>query len=282
LPGVHGLDKLPRFRAFQAPEPDGKVESPMSDTDKKSRTGAYDFVAVERKWQQFWEQNRTFATPNPGDASFDASKPKCYVLDMFPYPSAAGLHVGHPLGYCATDIFCRYRRMRGFNVLHPMGYDAFGLPAEQYAIEHGVHPAITTRRNIENMRRQLKMFGFSYDWDRELATSEPEYFKFTQWIFLQMFNSWFDHRCHWVDGTGRAYQGKARPIHELEAELERGAIGVDDAQQLVRDPQSRPHRKWQDLSRAERREVIHNQRLAYLDEVPVNWCPALGTVLANE
>ena len=165
----------------------------MTTADDNQR-GTYDFATIERKWQAFWDDHETFKTLNPGQEGFDASKPKCYVLDMFPYPSGAGLHVGHPIGYCATDIHARYKRMRGFNVLHPMGYDAFGLPAEQYAIETGVHPAVTTKRNIDNMRRQLKMFGFSYDWDRELATCDPSFYKFTQWIFVQLFNSWYDPR----------------------------------------------------------------------------------------
>ena len=253
----------------------------MRNDDKKP-TGQYDFTAIEAKWQRYWESNKTFAACNPGDPGFDGSRPKSYVLDMFPYPSGAGLHVGHPLGYCATDIYCRYKRMNGFNVLHPMGYDAFGLPAEQYAIATGVHPAVTTRNNIDNMRRQLKMFGFSYDWDREVQTCVPEYYGHTQWIFLQMFNSWYDEAYKWMDETGHPLAGRARPIDELEMMLQLGQLGVDEAYGLVRDPESMPHRKWDDLDERERRRVIDNQRLAYVDEVPVNWCPALGTVLANE
>jgi leucyl-tRNA synthetase len=253
----------------------------MADTQPPGKAGSYDFRTIEARWQAYWEEHKSFAVANPGDPGFDGTKPKCYVLDMFPYPSGAGLHVGHPLGYCATDIYSRYKRMRGFNVLHPMGYDAFGLPAEQYAIEHGVHPAITTRRNIENMRRQLKMFGFSYDWDREIATCDPEYYKHTQWIFLQMFNSWFDDEFDWTDHTGRPYKGKARPVSDLEAALRNERLFVDDALKLVRDPKQ-PHRKWSELSPVEQRQAINNQRLAFIDEVPVNWCPALGTVLANE
>jgi leucyl-tRNA synthetase len=147
---------------------------------------SYPFAEIEKKWQQYWEQNQTFATGE------DFSKPKYYVLDMFPYPSGAGLHVGHPEGYTATDIIARKRRMQGFNVLHPMGWDAFGLPAERYAMQTGIHPSITTKQNIDNFRRQLKSLGFSYDWSREVDTTSPDYYKFTQWIFLKLFNSWYD------------------------------------------------------------------------------------------
>jgi leucyl-tRNA synthetase len=242
--------------------------------------GKYDFAAIETKWQAHWEKNQTFRVGNPGEPGFDRSKPKRYILDMFPYPSGAGLHVGHPLGYCATDIYARYSRMRGFNVLHPMGYDAFGLPAEQYAIETGVHPAITTEKNITNMRRQLKMFGFSYDWDREMSTCAPDYYHWTQWIFLQMFHSWFDEAHTWTDADGRPVTGKARPIAELVAELEAGRFTVDPDLRLVRGGAG--PRRWADLSPGERETVLARRRLAYIDEVPVNWCPALGTVLANE
>jgi leucyl-tRNA synthetase len=244
-------------------------------------TGRYDFAAIEAKWQRFWEENRTFRVGNPGDPGFDASKPKRYVLDMFPYPSGAGLHVGHPLGYCATDIYSRFSRMQGYNVLHPMGYDAFGLPAEQYAIETGVHPAITTEKNIANMRRQLKMFGFSYDWDREMATCHPDYYKWTQWIFLRMFHSWYDERHEWTDAHGRRTAGRARPVGELVAELEAGRFTVDEALNVVRgsEPASR---KWSQLTPEEKAEVVSRRRLAFIGDVPVNWCPALGTVLANE
>ncbi|MCH7526014.1 MAG: leucine--tRNA ligase [Planctomycetes bacterium] len=231
----------------------------------------YDFATIEAKWQELWEKKQTFHTPNPGDDGFDPSKPKCYVLDMFPYPSGAGLHVGHPIGYCATDIYVRCKRMKGVNVLHPMGYDAFGLPAEQYAIETGVHPAVTTKANIDNMRRQLKRLGFCYDWSRELATCDPRFYRFTQWIFLRLFDSWYDDQAD-----------AARPISELIAQLESGAIGVDSALGLVRNPNSPDFRRWSDLDEGERRNVPDAQRLAYMDEVPVNWCPALGTVLANE
>ena len=246
-----------------------------------TNAGHYDFTAIEAKWQNHWQDNRTFSVDNPGTPGFDETKPKRYVLDMFPYPSGAGLHVGHPLGYCATDIYSRYSRMKGFNVLHPMGYDAFGLPAEQYAVETGVHPAVTTEKNIANMRRQLKMFGFSYDWNREMATCTPDYYKHTQWIFLQMYNAWYDEECIWIDPSGRETKGRARHIDELVSELQAGKFGIDDALEIVRDPAAAAH-KWSDLSEDQRGKVIDQRRLAFIGEVPVNWCPALGTVLANE
>ena len=207
---------------------------------------------IEARWQAHWIEHATFTAPGPGDAGFDAARPKLYCLDMFPYPSGVGLHVGHPLGYIATDIYCRYKRMRGFNVLHPIGFDAFGLPAEQFAVEHGVHPRETTQRNIDTMVRQLKALGLSYDWSRELATTEPEYYRWTQWIFLQLYDSWFD-----------AGRNMARPISELIETL-------------------RARGTWDDLGDAERADLLDEHRLAYMAEVPVNWCPALGTVLANE
>ncbi|MBI4905022.1 MAG: leucine--tRNA ligase [Acidobacteria bacterium] len=200
----------------------------------------YPFSEIEPKWQAFWDEHKTFRVANPGDAGFDASRPKFYVLDMFPYPSGDGLHVGHPEGYTATDIVSRYRRKTGWNVLHPMGWDAFGLPAEQYAIKTGQHPRVTTGRNVNRFRGQLKRLGFCYDWDREINTTDPGYFRWTQWIFLQIYNSWFDVATQ-----------RARPVSELEA---------------------------QGLSRDE----IDARRLAYVAEVQVNWCPGLGTVLANE
>ncbi|MEQ1749939.1 MAG: leucine--tRNA ligase [Prosthecobacter sp.] len=207
----------------------------MSSEQRK----AFPFSEFEPKWQDVWEAKKAFRTPNPGDEDFDASKPKYFVLDMFPYPSGAGLHVGHPEGYTATDIIGRFKKMSGFNVLHPMGWDAFGLPAEQYAIKTGQHPRTTTEQNIEGFRGQLKRLGFAYDWDREVNTTDPGYFKWTQWIFLKLYNSYVSD------------EGKARPISELEA---------------------------QGLSR----EEIDARRLAYVSEAPVNWCPELGTVLANE
>src|SRR5882724_10948755 len=165
----------------------------------------YPFDQFEPKWQAIWEARQLFHALNPGEKGFDSSKSKFYVLDMFPYPSGAGLHVGHPEGYTATDIVSRFQRMRGFNVLHPMGWDAFGLPAEQYAIKTGTHPAITTKKNTDTFRRQIQMLGFSYDWDREVDTTDPEYFKWTQWIFLQLYNSYFDESL-----------GKAKPIELIE------------------------------------------------------------------
>ena len=209
----------------------------------------YPFQDIEQKWQRFWETERTFRVADDPDTS----KPKYYVLDMFPYPSGVGLHVGHPLGYIATDIVARYKRMRGFNVLHPMGFDAFGLPAEQFAVEHGVHPRVTTEKNVDNMLRQLKSLGLSYDWDRKLSTTDVDYYKWTQWIFLQLFNSWYNEEA-----------GTARPIAELEARM------------------ARDRSDWSSLSAAEKEVALSEHRLAYLAEVPVNWCPALGTVLANE
>ena len=240
----------------------------------------YDFTAIETKWQQYWATNETFRQPNPGEGDF-ADQPKLYVLDMFPYPSGAGLHVGHPEGYTATDIVCRYARMKGYNVLHPMGYDSFGLPAEQYAVEHGVHPRETTERNIANIERQIKMFGFSYDWSRRLATTDPDYYRWTQWIFLKMFNSWFDPQAR-----------AARPIRELVDRLESGELVVDMGGNVVVPPISETIEavggtpggfyKFQELDAAQQRRLIDEYRLAYMAEVPVNWCPKLGTVLANE
>lgn len=218
----------------------------------------YDHRNIEAKWQRRWAEQGTFQVPNPGDPGFDPTRPKLYVLDMFPYPSGEGLHVGHPLGYIATDIYSRFQRMRGRNVLHPMGFDAFGLPAEQYAVETGVHPRLTTERNIATFERQLRAFGLSYDWSRRFATTDPDYLRWTQWIFLRLFDSWFD-----------AAARRARPIAELQAELEAGRRPADG-------------RDWGSLSEKERRAYLDSQRLAYIDEVSVNWCPGLGTVLANE
>jgi leucyl-tRNA synthetase len=228
------------------------------DTPKHRYTAAF-ANEIEPKWQAEWDAAQAYRAANPGEPGFDASKPKFYCLDMFPYPSGAGLHVGHPEGYTATDIVCRYKRARGFNVLHPMGYDAFGLPAEQYAIQTGVHPAITTKKSIETFRRQLKRFGFSYDWSREFATIDPEYYKWTQWVFLRLYNAWVD-----------PVTGKARAISELETALERG------------DSPVKPGFEWASASKEARRGFIDSQRLAYLAEATVNWCPKLGTVLAND
>lgn len=213
----------------------------------------YDFKSIEKKWQAYWASEKTFK------AVTDESRPKFYVLDMFPYPSGAGLHVGHPLGYIASDIFSRYKRLKGFNVLHPMGYDAFGLPAEQYAIQTGQHPEITTTNNINRYRQQLDRIGFSFDWDREVRTCDPKYYKWTQWAFLKMFDSWYDPA-----------QDKARPISELiEKFTTTGYDGVTPE-------------KWAIASEKEKSDILMNYRIAYQGETAVNWCPALGTVLAND
>ncbi len=216
----------------------------------EERKKQYPFDKIEPKWQRVWEETEAFRALNPGDPGFDSRKPKYYILDMFPYPSGDGLHVGHTEGYTATDILARYKRLRGYNVLHPMGWDAFGLPAEQYAIRTGEHPRVTTQKNIDNFRKQLKRVGFSYDWSREVNTTDPEYFKWTQWIFLRLYNSWFDPEAN-----------AARPISELCAKRRAEA----------------PHESEQEL-----RAFLDAHRLAYVAEMPVNWCPELGTVLANE
>ena len=223
----------------------------------------YDFRQIEQKWQAFWAANQTFK------AEVDPSKPKYYVLDMFPYPSGAGLHVGHPLGYIASDIYSRYKRLCGFNVLHPMGYDAFGLPAEQYAIQTGQHPAVTTEKNIARYREQLDRIGFSYDWSREIRTCDPEYYKWTQWAFLKMFDSWFDND-----------QQKARPIAELEAAFAQGGSAAVNA--ACGDVDAFTAEQWAAFSEKEKSAVLMQYRIAYQGETAVNWCPALGTVLAND
>ncbi|NNM25467.1 MAG: leucine--tRNA ligase [Phycisphaerales bacterium] len=230
---------------------------------------------METRWQAHWERNATFRTPNPGDPDFDASRPKYFCLDMFPYPSGAGLHVGHPEGYTATDIICRYKRHRGFNVLHPMGWDAFGLPAEQYAIATGVHPAVTTRRAIDTFRRQLRRFGFSYDWSREFATIDPDYYRWTQWIWLKAYDSWFDPDAN-----------RARPIADLEAAFARGdrVIAMNPEHAADADPHAGEGRwpDWNAVDPATRRVILDSYRLAYVATQTVNWCPKLGTALANE
>ena len=223
----------------------------------------YDFKKIEQKWQAFWAANQTFK------AEVDPSKPKYYVLDMFPYPSGAGLHVGHPLGYIASDIYSRYKRLCGFNVLHPMGYDAFGLPAEQYAIQTGQHPAVTTEKNIARYREQMDRIGFSYDWSREIRTCDPEYYKWTQWAFIQMFESWYDN-----------VQQKARPIAELEAAFAEGGSAAVDA--ACGEERVFTAQEWNGFSAKEKSEVLMQYRIAYQGETAVNWCPALGTVLAND
>lgn len=224
----------------------------------------YQFRAIEDKWQSFWAQNKTYQVDN------NSSKPKYYVLDMFPYPSGAGLHVGHPLGYIASDIFARYKRLKGYNVLHPMGYDSFGLPAEQYAIQTGQHPALTTEQNINTYRRQLDQIGFSFDWSREVRTSDPEFYKWTQWIFIQLFNAWYN-----TDAD------KAEPIATLISHFERnGSKGI----KAVTDDDVRTFSaaEWSGWSREEQQKELLKYRLTYLKESTVNWCAALGTVLAND
>ena len=223
----------------------------------------YNFKEIERKWQAYWAANETFK------AEIDNSKPKYYVLDMFPYPSGAGLHVGHPLGYIASDIYSRYKRLCGFNVLHSMGYDAFGLPAEQYAIQTGQHPAVTTEKNIARYREQMDRIGFSYDWSREIRTCDPEYYKWTQWAFLEMFGSWYDN-----------VQQKARPIAELEAAFAEGGSAAVDA--ACGDVAPFTAEQWSAFSEKEKAAVLMQYRIAYQGETAVNWCPALGTVLAND
>ena len=223
----------------------------------------YNFKEIESKWQAFWAANQTFK------AEIDNSKPKYYVLDMFPYPSGAGLHVGHPLGYIASDIYSRYKRLCGFNVLHPMGYDAFGLPAEQYAIQTGQHPAVTTEKNIARYREQMDRIGFSYDWSREVRTCDPGYYKWTQWAFLRMFDSWYDNA-----------QQKARPIAELEAAFAEGGSAAVDA--ACGDVAPFSAEEWKAFDQKQKAAVLMQYRIAYQGETAVNWCPALGTVLAND
>ena len=223
----------------------------------------YNFKEIESKWQAYWAANHTFK------AEIDNSKPKYYVLDMFPYPSGAGLHVGHPLGYIASDIYSRYKRLCGFNVLHPMGYDAFGLPAEQYAIQTGQHPAVTTEKNIARYREQMDRIGFSYDWSREVRTCDPGYYKWTQWAFLQMFESWYDN-----------VQQKARPIAELEAAFAEGGSAAVDA--ACGEVAPFTAEEWNGFDEKQKAAVLMQYRIAYQGETAVNWCPALGTVLAND
>ena len=223
----------------------------------------YNFKEIEKKWQAFWAANNTYK------AEIDSTKPKYYVLDMFPYPSGAGLHVGHPLGYIASDIYSRYKRLCGFNVLHPMGYDAFGLPAEQYAIQTGQHPAVTTEKNIARYREQMDRIGFSYDWSREVRTCDPGYYKWTQWAFLEMFGSWYDNA-----------QQKARPIAELETLFAEGGSAAVDA--ACGDVTPFTAQEWNAFDEKQKAAVLMQYRIAYQGETAVNWCPALGTVLAND
>ena len=224
----------------------------------------YNHKQIEPKWQQYWKSNETFK------ATVDKSKPKFYSLDMFPYPSGAGLHVGHPLGYIASDIVSRHKRNKGFNVLHPMGFDAFGLPAEQYAIQTGQHPAITTKENIERYKEQLENIGFAFDWDKEVQTCDPKYYKWTQWIFMQIFNSWYDYDA-----------AKARKIDELTAIFsESGNATVNAA--CDEDVPSFSAEEWNAMSEEDQQSMLLKYRLTYLSETAVNWCPELGTVLSND
>jgi len=223
----------------------------------------YNFRAIEARWQEYWQAKNVYRVTE------DPSRPPYYVLDMFPYPSGAGLHVGHPLGYIASDIFARYKRLRGFNVLHPMGYDAFGLPAEQYAIQTGQHPEITTRENIRRYREQLDRIGFSFDWSREICTSDPKYYHWTQWVFIRLFHSYYDNT-----------RDQARPIDELIQHFTtKGTEGLDISQS---EEISFTAEEWNQWDEVKRQETLMNYRLAYLGETMVNWCEALGTVLAND
>ena len=235
----------------------GAAESPAH------RYSAAMAADIEHRWQERWAAEHTFEAPNPAGPLADpdrvGGRPKLFILDMFPYPSGAGLHVGHPLGYIGTDVFGRYRRMKGFNVLHALGYDAFGLPAEQYAIETGTHPQVRTEENVANYRRQLHRLGLAHDPRRSISTTDESYYRWTQWIFLQIFESWYDRD-----------QDRARPIAELREELAAGTRPTPDG------------RPWASLSPLEHRLVVDDHRLAYISEAPVNWCPGLGTVLANE
>ena len=240
----------------------------------------YNFSEIEKKWQQYWVDHKTYKTSN------DPSRPKYYVLDMFPYPSGAGLHVGHPLGYIASDIFSRYKRLKGFNVLHPMGYDAYGLPAEQYAIQTGTHPAVTTEKNIARYREQMDQIGFCYDWDREVKTCDPDYYKWTQWTFIRLFHHWYDNNLQ-----------KAQPIEKLTGLFEtegntnvNAAVTANWFRELAKKDSSLGEKwdgiftaeQWKSFPEKKQQDILMNYRLAYLSDAMVNWCPELGTVLAND
>ncbi|MET9354478.1 leucine--tRNA ligase [Streptomyces sp. NPDC006617] len=241
------------------------ANAPVSADAAPHRYTAAMAAEIEARWQDFWDAEGTYAAPNPkGDLAGDpelVARPKKFIMDMFPYPSGAGLHVGHPLGYIATDVYARFQRMTGHNVLHTLGFDAFGLPAEQYAVQTGTHPRVSTEANMKNMQSQLRRLGLGHDKRRSFATIDPEYYKWTQWIFLQIFNSWYDDEAR-----------KARPIAELVAQFASGERAVP----------GHPGRAWDTLSEAERADVLGEFRLAYASDAPVNWCPGLGTVLANE
>ncbi len=236
----------------------------MRHIEKKDISMQYDFKEIEKNWQKFWAENQTFKAENNSD------KPKFYVLDMFPYPSGAGLHVGHPLGYIASDIYARYKRHKGFNVLHPQGYDSFGLPAEQYAIQTGQHPAVTTEKNITTYRRQLDQLGFSFDWSREVRTSDPKYYKWTQWIFIQLFNSWYNKTSDKAESVETLIS-----VFETEGNANVQAVCDEDVVQFSAED-------WKSFSDKKKQEILLQYRLTYLAESEVNWCPALGTVLAND
>lgn len=224
----------------------------------------YNFRDVEAKWQKYWSDHKSFKT------DIDAARPKFYVLDMFPYPSGAGLHVGHPLGYIASDIYARFKRLKGFNVLHPMGFDAFGLPAEQYAIQTGQHPAVTTEQNIKRYKEQLNKIGFSFDWDREVRTSDPEYYKWTQWIFIQLFKSWYNRKSDKAESIESLIK-----VFETDGNKNVNAVCDDDVQIFSAD-------EWKSFNEKQQQQTLLKYRLAYLSDMWVNWCAQLGTVLANE
>jgi leucyl-tRNA synthetase len=242
---------------------DGATVAAEAETDAvpAHRYGAELAGALERRWQEYWEEHGTFHAPNPAGALAARPLPedKLFVQDMFPYPSGSGLHVGHPLGFIATDVFARFHRMTGRNVLHTMGFDSFGLPAEQYAVQTGQHPRKTTEENIERYLSQIRRLGLGHDERRRVATTDVSFYRWTQWIFLRIYNSFYDESA-----------GRARPIVELVGEYESGARTPADG------------RTWAELSKAERAKIVDSHRLVYLSEAPVNWCPGLGTVLANE
>jgi leucyl-tRNA synthetase len=251
----------------------------------------YNFRSIEKKWQQTWIDDKVYQVPDVSD------KPKYYVLDMFPYPSGAGLHVGHPLGYIASDIFARYKRLKGFNVLHPMGYDSFGLPAEQYAMEHGVHPAVSTEKNIATFRKQLDNIGFSFDWSREVRTSDPNYYKWTQWIFLQLFKSWYNrttNKTEPIEGLIKIFEqegnaGYPVPDSGFQIFQKPAAVFGDTASTgTEQPPPNNEHSStftasdWQRFDVKTKQAILMEYRVAFCGYGEVNWCEALGTVLAND
>lgn len=234
----------------------------------------YNFREIEKYWQGEWEKKQVYKVSNI------SHKPKYYVLDMFPYPSGAGLHVGHPLGYIASDIFARYKRLKGFNVLHPMGYDAFGLPAEQYAIDHGIHPAVSTAKNIDTFRKQLDNIGFCYDWDREVRTSDPAYYKWTQWIFLQLFKSWYNRKTNKAESIEeliKIFESEGNvnhPVPDQKFQISSRNGGIN--------AQTFSGSHWLSFDEFTQQAILMEYRLAYCGYGEVNWCEALGTVLAND